>query len=174
MPVVSRSVWVGISSQTLVPLVRDLHSVALSCSLSVFRGTLAHPSLTVIATLFQCVRDSGRSFQPSAVGSYHFWLLCCRVLVFCEAASLCVTCDWEWLKTTLVTGATLWISSIAADAYIVLLAGRCQSAKWQVAVGYAWLADGARENGGGSLAYGLSACSAMSDCKVYRLDPGIS
>ena len=116
MPVVSRSVWVGISSQTLVPLVRDLHSVALSCSFSVFRGILAHPSLAVIATLFQCVRDSGRSLQPSAVGSYHFWLLCCRVLVFCEAASLCVTCDWEWLKTTLVTGATLWISSIA-DAY---------------------------------------------------------
>ena len=32
---------------------------------------------------------------------------------------------------------------------LVLLAGRCQSAKWQVAVGYAWLADGTRENGGG-------------------------
>ena len=32
---------------------------------------------------------------------------------------------------------------------VVLLAGRCQSAKWQVAVGYAWLADGTRENGGG-------------------------
>ena len=31
----------------------------------------------------------------------------------------------------------------------MLLAGRCQSAKWQVAVGYAWLADGTRENGGG-------------------------
>ena len=31
----------------------------------------------------------------------------------------------------------------------MLLAGRCQSAKWQVAVGYAWLANGTREKGGG-------------------------
>ena len=43
---------------------------------------------------------------------------------------------------------------------LVLLAGRCQSAKWQVAVGFAWLADGTRENGDGSW---LSACLAMSD-----------
>ena len=37
----------------------------------------------------------------------------------------------------------------AGGSSLVLLAGRCQSAKWQAAVGYAWLANGTRENGGG-------------------------
>ena len=44
-----------------------------------------------------------------------------------------------------VTSLRFYVRSLC----LVLLAGRCQSAKWQVAVGYAWLANGTREKGGG-------------------------
>ena len=44
---------------------------------------------------------------------------------------------------------TLLGLGMSGEHQLVLLAGRCQSAKWQVAVGYAWLANGTREKGGG-------------------------
>ena len=41
------------------------------------------------------------------------------------------------------------VKGLLLSPSLVLLAGRCQSAKWQAALGYAWLANGTREKGGG-------------------------